>query len=55
MGHNGSGPPDHFTFLQTENDSPTETAAKLSDLWNQGFTGPFVVVGTVIFVAGYKK
>ena len=59
---NGSGPPDKWIgFTTNDVKSADEFAAKLSDLYKQGYTGPVVVVqatshsGEWVAVAGYTQ
>lgn len=54
MGHNGGGPPDKFSYIQTLNLAPETVAQLLWENWEHGFQGPYVVVGTVIYIGGYK-
>ena len=51
----GGGPPNKVTFLDTTNLSYQQTANQLSQLWQQGYTGPYVTVGEVIYIAGYSE
>lgn len=55
MGTQGGGPPNKVVFLETKHFTPDEVASQLSILWDQGYHGPYVSVGSVIFVAGYKS
>lgn len=49
------GPPNKFVFVDTTGLTPQQVADKLSELWNHDVTGPYVVVGNVIYAAGYPK
>lgn len=55
MSTQGGGPPNKVSYVETKHLSPDDVATQLSILWQQGFTGPYVAVGTVIYVAGYAK
>lgn len=55
MGTQGGGPPNKISYVETKHLSSDEVANQLSILWQQGFQGPYVSVGTVIYVAGYKS
>lgn len=49
------GPPNKVSFVETKHLNPQEVADQLSILWQQGYQGPYVSVGTVIYVAGYEE
>lgn len=45
MAQDGNGPPpDKFTAFAVQDGSPDDFAAHLSDLWQQGYQGPYVTV-----------
>ena len=54
-GGGGSGPPDKFTYVDTSGLNKQQTVDALSTLFTQGFTGPYVVVGTTVYVGAYSE
>ena len=59
MGHNGSGPPDHWSSFPTSGASSKNVLDTLNELATQGFDSVAVAVqctdGPFVFVGGYKE
>lgn len=46
-------PPNKFVQFNRSGMTPDQIASELTTLWNTGFTGPYLVIGDLIFVGGF--